>query len=151
MRFVPVIRKSETPSRGWPDTTQFFEDFLNDFPIPRLSNNARASIMPTVDILEKDGNLILRADVPGMKEKEIELKLEGNVLTMKGERKLEDEENRDNYHRIESFYGTFSRSFTLPESVDRDKINADYKNGVLTISIPQKPEVKAREIPVAVH
>jgi HSP20 family protein len=64
---------------------------------------------------------------------------------------LSDEEKRNNFHRIESYHGSFSRSFTLPETVDRDKIQADYKDGVLTITIPQKPEVKAREIPVSVH
>jgi HSP20 family protein len=104
--------------------------------------------VPPVDILEKDGNLILRAELPGMSEKDIELKLEGNVLTLKGERKLEKEEDRQNFHRMESFYGTFSRSFTLPDTVDPDKISADYKNGILTVTVPQKPEAKARSIQV---
>ena len=83
-----------------------------------------------------------------MNEKDIELKLEGNVLTLKGERKLEEKEDRQNYHRVESFYGTFTRSFTLPNSIQADKIAADYRNGVLTITIPQKPEAKARSIQV---
>jgi len=107
--------------------------------------------MPAVDVLEKDGNLILRAEVPGMNQKDIDLKLEGNVLTMKGEKKSSAEENDDNYRRIESCYGSFTRSFTLPETVEHDKIRADYKDGILTITIPQKPEVKPREIPVSVH
>ena len=107
--------------------------------------------MPSVDILEKDGNLILRAELPGMTEKQIELKLEGNTLIIKGERKMENEDEKSNYHRIESFYGSFTRSFRLPDTVDFDKINADYKNGVLTVTIPQKPEVRPREIPVSVQ
>jgi HSP20 family protein len=105
---------------------------------------------PPVDVLERDGNLILRAEIPGMEEKDIDLKLEGNLLTLRGERKFE-QENRDNYHRVESFYGTFMRSFTLPDTVDREKIKAEYKNGVLTVTVPQKPEVRPREIPVSTH
>ena len=72
-------------------------------------------------------------------------------MTLKGERKMENEENKNNYHRVESFYGSFSRSFRLPDTVDTEKINAEYKNGVLTVTIPQKPEVKPREIPVNVQ
>ncbi|MBZ5495326.1 MAG: Hsp20/alpha crystallin family protein [Acidobacteriia bacterium] len=148
MRLIPYVRRSETPSRIWPETTSFFEDFFND---PFLSSVTRPSErwLPAVDILEKEGNLILRAEVPGVNEKDIDLKLEGNVLILKGEKKLENEEERNNYHRMESFYGSFTRSFTLPDSVDRDHIKADYKNGILVITIPQKPEVRPREIPVS--
>ncbi len=95
--------------------------------------------------------MILKAELPGIEEKDIELTLEGNVLTLKGERKLDEKEERDNYRRIESYYGSFSRSFTLPETADRDSIKADYKNGVLTVTIPQKPEMKPREIPVSTN
>jgi len=105
--------------------------------------------MPAVDILEKDGTLLLRAELPGVNEKEIDLKLEGNLLTLRGEKKIEKSEDNDNYHRIESYQGSFSRSFKLPETVDRDKIKAECKNGVLTVTIPQKPEVKPRDIPVS--
>ena len=74
-----------------------------------------------------------------------------NTLTLKGERKMEKEDKKSNYHRVESFYGSFARSFRLPDSVDYDKVSAEYKNGVLTITLPKKPEVKPREIPVAVQ
>ena len=106
---------------------------------------------PSVDIMEKDGNLVLRAELPGLTEKEIELKIEGNILTLKGERKMESEDEKGTYHRVESCYGSFTRSFRLPETVDSEKINAEYKNGILKVTIPQKPEVKPREIPVSVH
>lgn len=149
MRLIPYIRRSESPSRIWPETSSLFDEFLNDLP---FFSGARGSDkwLPAVDILEKDGNLILHAEVPGMNEKDIELKLEGNVLTLKGEKKLQNEEDRGNYHRMESYYGSFTRSFTLPDTVDRDNIKADYKSGVLTVTIPQKPEVRPREIPVSV-
>jgi len=150
MRLVPYIR-SESPARDrepriFPEISRFFNDFFDDFPAVHFRENW----MPAVDILEKNGDMILRCEIPGISEKDIDLKLEGNVLTLKGEKKLDHEEDRNNYHRLESFYGTFSRSFTLPETVDTDKIKADYKNGVLTVTIPQKPEVRPREIPVSV-
>jgi len=112
---------------------------------------SRESWIPSVDVLERDGSLILRAELPGLTEKQIEVKLEGNTLTLKGERKMDNEDDKSNYHRVESFYGSFTRSFRLPETVELDKINAEYKNGVLTITLPRKPEIKPREIPVSVH
>jgi len=151
MRLFPVIRHSSVPSRVWPDTSQLFDEFFHDFPLTRWDDSRSESWFPVVDVLEKDGNLILRAEVPGMSQKDIDLKLEGNVLTMKGEKKSSEEEKKVNYRHVESCYGSFTRSFTLPETVDRDKISADYKDGILTITIPQKPEVKPREIPVSVH
>ncbi len=150
MRLIPYVRRTETPSRLWPESSSLFDEFFNDFPFTSaFQGRGSERWLPPVDIMEKDGNLILRAEVPGVDEKEIDLKLEGNVLTLKGEKKQKLEENRNNYHRMESFYGSFSRSFTLPDSVDRDQIKADYKNGILVITIPQKPEVRPREIPVS--
>jgi HSP20 family protein len=144
MRLVPYIRKSEAPA-----FSNLFEDFFNDFPFDSYSPEQKENWIPAVDILEKEGNLILRAELPGMNEKNIDLKLEGNTLTIKGERKIDKEDKKNNYHRVESFYGSFTRSFRLPETVDLDKISADYKNGVLTVTIPQRPEVRPREIPVS--
>ena len=146
MKLIPYFRKSEMPT-----VSRLFEDFFNDFPFDGTLMRSRESWIPSVDILEKDGNLILRAELPGLDEKQIDLKVEGNTLTLKGERKMENEDKKSNYHRVESYYGSFSRSFDLPDTVDLDKINAEYKNGVLTVTMPQKPEVKPREIPVSVH
>jgi len=146
MRLVPFIRNSEVPS-----TTRLFEEFFSDFPFSGSILEGRDHWTPSVDIIEKEGNLILRAELPGISEKQIELKLEGNTLTLKGERKMENKDKEGTYHRIESSYGSFTRSFRLPDTVDAEKINADYKNGVLTVTIPQKPEVKPREIPVSVQ
>ena len=141
MRLIPYIRRSETPARIWPETPSLFEEFFNDPFFSSVTRNGDRWL-PAVDILEKDGNLVMRAEVPGVNEKDIELKLEGNILTLKGEKKQEHEEECNNYHRMESFYGSFTRSFTLPDTVDRDHIKADYKNGILTVTIPQKPEVR---------
>ena len=145
MRLVPWTREWEAAANSWP--SRIFEDFFSDLPVRTTTGEGTPSWRPAVDILEKDGNLVLRAEVPGMNQKDIELKLKGNVLTLKGERKLL-KEDESNYHRLESFYGVFSRSFTLPETVDRNNIKADYKDGTLTITIPHKPEIKARAIPV---
>ena len=146
MKLVPFIRRTEVPT-----TTRLFEEFFNDFPFFESTLDGHDRWTPSVDIMEKEGNLILRAELPGLNEKEIELKLEGNILTLKGERKMENEDEKGTYHRIESYYGSFTRSFRLPETLDYEKINAEYKNGVLKVTIPQKPEVKPREIPVSVH
>jgi HSP20 family protein len=146
MRLVPYVRRSEAPT-----VSRLFEDFFSDFPFSSSALENRDGWSPSVDILEKDGNLVLRAELPGMSEKQIDLKLEGNTLTLKGERKMEKEDDKTNYHRVESFYGSFTRSFRLPDTVDAEKISADYKNGVLTITIPQRPEVRPREIPVSVQ
>jgi HSP20 family protein len=150
MRLVPY-RKSETPSRVFPEVSRLFEDFFNDMPFMASLSPRTEGWVPAVDILEKDGNLILRAELPGMNEKDIDVKLEGNILTLKGERRLDTEEKKHNYHRVESFYGSFTRSFTLPDTVDTEKIKADYKNGILSVCIPQRPEVRPREIPVSVN
>jgi len=147
MRYLPSIRKFNAPARLWPETS-LFNSLFEDFPFSVSFENGTA---PAVDILEKDGNLILRAELPGMSEKEINLKLDANVLTLSGERKLENEEKRDDYRRIERSYGSFSRSFTLPESADREKVKAEYKNGVLTITIPLKPEAQPRAVPITIQ
>lgn len=146
MFLVPYLRRSETPAVG-----RFFEDFFSDFPWTSSLPEFKESWMPSVDILEKNGNIILRAELPGMDEKQIDLKIEGDTLTLKGERKMDNEDKKSNYHRLESYYGSFVRSFRLPDTVDFEKINAEYKNGVLTITLPKKPEVKPREIPVSVQ
>lgn len=148
MRLIPYTRKSELPNRLWTETS-LFDELFNSSPWSLTTRQREETWLPAVDILEKDGNLIIRAELPGLNEKDIDLKLEGSILTLKGERKLENEDKQNNYHRIESFHGTFSRSFTLPETLNFEKTAADYKNGILTVTIPQKPEVRPREIPVS--
>ena len=146
MFLIPYVRRSETPA-----VSRWFEDFFNDLPFTTSPAEASEEWIPSVDILEKDGKVILRAEVPGLTEKQIEVKVEGDSLILKGERKMESEEKKENYHRIESTYGSFTRSFRIPETLDTDKISAEYKNGILTVTIPRKPEVKPREIAVSIN
>ncbi len=103
---------------------------------------------PSVDIFETENSLVLSAEVPGIDEKDIEIKIEDNTLTLKGERKFEKETKEENYHRIERAYGSFYRSFTLPHYIDQDNIKAEHENGVLKITMPKKPELKPRKVKI---
>jgi HSP20 family protein len=90
----------------------------------------------------------LTAEIPGISEKDVDIKIENNTLTIHGERKLEKETREENYHRIERSYGSFYRSFTLPNHIDQDKIQAEHENGVLKIIMPKKPELQPRKVRV---
>ncbi len=104
--------------------------------------------LPAVDIFESDNELVLTAEVPGIDEKDIEISLENNVLSIKGERKFDKETKEENYHRIERSYGTFYRSFTLPSHVDSEKINAVHENGILKIRMSKKHELKPKKVKI---
>ena len=103
---------------------------------------------PSVDIYETENSLILTAEIPGVDENNIEIKIEDNTLSLKGERLFEKETTEENYHRIERSYGSFYRSFTIPRSVDQEKIRAEHDNGVLRITMPKKPESKPKTVKV---
>jgi HSP20 family protein len=105
---------------------------------------------PAVDIYEKDGNIVLKAELPGIDPKAVDVRVENNVLTLRGERKLEHEVKKENVHRVERTYGTFTRSFTLPTIVDTEKIKAEFKEGVLTLVLPKREEAKPKQIQVQV-
>ena len=104
---------------------------------------------PSVDIFENENEIVLKAELPGMEAKNIEVKLENNVLTLKGERHFEKEAKEENYHRIEREYGSFSRAFSLPTAVKDDKVTAEYKDGILKVVLPKKEEVKPKPITIA--
>jgi HSP20 family protein len=103
---------------------------------------------PSVDIYESENELILTAEVPGIDEKDVEIKIEDNTLTLKGERKFEKETKEENFHRIERSYGSFYRAFTLPTYVDTDRISAEHENGVLKITMPKRQELKPRTVKI---
>jgi len=105
---------------------------------------------PSCDIYEDDESVTVRFELAGVDPKNVDIRFENGVLTVRGERKLEKEEKRENYHRIERSYGTFARSFTLPGTVDAEKIRAESKDGVLSVTLPKKPEAKPRSIQVKV-
>lgn len=105
---------------------------------------------PTVDIYETPDKIILKADLPGISLDDIELKIENNTLTIRGERRMDKETKQEDYHRIERAYGSFSRSFTLPNTVDVDKVKAEHKNGILEVILPKKEETKPKKIKIEV-
>src|ERR1041385_4326938 len=110
--------------------------------------SATTTWSPAVDIFETEGEIIVKAELPGVDRKDIALHLENNVLTVKGERKFEKETKEENYHRIERAYGAFSRAFSIPTTVEEDKIRADYKDGILKIALPKKEQVKPKQIQI---
>ena len=103
---------------------------------------------PSVDIFESENEIVLEAELPGMKREDFEVSIENNVITLKGERHFEKKEEGDNYHRVERSYGSFTRSFSLPRTVSAEATKADFKNGILRVSLPKKEEAKARKIEV---
>jgi HSP20 family protein len=106
---------------------------------------------PSVDVYETEDALTLKADLPDVKVEDIDVRVENQTLTLRGERKFEKDENLKGYHRIERSYGEFVRSFAVPSTVDTEKVQADYKNGVLTITLPKKEAAKPRQVKVAVQ
>ncbi len=105
--------------------------------------------IPPVDIEEDKENLVLTAELPGFKEEQIDIQVEGGVLTIRGERTFDDKQDGKNFHRVERSYGQFVRSFTLPNNVDRDNVKASFKDGLLSIELPKREEAKPRQIKVS--
>ena len=103
---------------------------------------------PAVDIFETESEIVVKAEVPGMDRKDITLNLENNVLTLRGERRFLKETKDENYHRIERSYGGFSRAFSIPVTVDDEKIRADYQDGVLKIVLPKKEQLRPKQIKI---
>jgi HSP20 family protein len=109
-----------------------------------------ASFVPAVDIYEDAKKVVLKLEVPGMEEKDLDIRVENNTLTVKGERKFEKEEKEENFHRIERRYGTFYRAFTLPSTVDTENVQASYTAGILKLELNKKPEAQPKQIKVNV-
>src|SRR5579871_1108956 len=142
----------------WDPVTELtsVQDRLNQFFNQTVGGVARglerslytANFMPPVDVYEDEHNIVLQVETPGMDEKDIDIRLDNNVLTISGERKLKNEEKKDNFHRIEREYGRFTRSFTLPGSVDPERITAEAENGILKITIAKSEKFKSRQIKI---
>ncbi len=145
---MPVIKYS--PFTGeledFPTGLRLFQDSISRL----FSEPASRPWSPAVDIYETENELVLKADLPDVDPKNVGIQLENGTLTLKGERKFEQEKNGKGFHRIERSYGAFVRAFSLPDTVDAENVKADYKNGVLTVSIPKKEVAKPRTINVQV-
>lgn len=138
-----TVRKGSRP--GWA-LDRVFDDF---FSMPSWIDSNK-TFMPAVDIVENDDNIRMVFQVPGMDKKDIKIKIEGDRINVFGKREHKVDEEKDSYIHREISYGEFTRSFTLPDSVNTDKIDAKYENGILTILLNKKEEVKPKEIEVKV-
>ena len=128
-------------------TFRLFQDTVNRLLAEPQSSRPWA---PAVDILETENELLLKADLPGVDMKNIDIQVENGTLTLKGQREFQNEAKQGGYHRIERSYGTFARTFTLPNTVDTEQVRADYKAGVLSIVLPKKELAKPRSIKVEI-
>lgn len=157
--WLPTLwRRSETPLRRAEESPFFalhremnrmFDDFFRDFDLSPLGNGRGESVFtPAVDVREDDKEVVVKAELPGMAEKDIEVSLAANGLTIQGEKKEEKEENGKGYMRREARYGSFRRIVPLPEGLNLEKVEASFKNGVLTVTLPRLEEAKAKKIAV---
>jgi HSP20 family protein len=142
MRFSPSPELEE-----FPVGLRLFQDSVSRL----FSEPSNRPWSPAVDIFETEHELVLKADVPEIEMKDIDVQVENGTLTMKGERKFEQEQKGRGYHRIERGYGSFVRAFTLPDSVDVDKVKAEYKSGVLTVTLSKKEVAKPKTIRVEIN
>lgn len=145
---MSLIRYTPLPEQeDFPAGLRLFQDTVSRL----LSEPSSRPWSPAVDIFETENELVLKADVPQMELKDIDLQLENGTLTLRGERRFEQEQNGRGYHRIERGYGSFVRAFTLPDTVDADKVKAEYKGGVLTVTLSKKEVAKPKTIRVEIN
>ena len=136
------------------EVNRLYNDFFGRVP-SRFEGDWNASEWsPIVDISETKDDIVIKAEVPGLKKEDIKISLQDNILSLKGEKKQEKEEKEEkdtNYYRMERCYGSFTRSFNLPTTVQADKIKASYKDGILNITLPKAEEVKPKSIPIEIN
>jgi HSP20 family protein len=134
------------------DMRSFQDRFNRAFGLTRSEREEEMNLgswIPPVDISEDKEKIVLTAELPGFKEDQLDVQLENGILTIRGERKMEEEKDGKNYHRVERSYGHFVRSFTLPNNVDRENVQARFENGLLHVEVPKREEAKPRQIKVA--
>ena len=147
---VRTINRWEQPFRGATTLQEQINRVFGDV-VGRTSEESNLTPWaPEVDIYETENELVVKADLPDVNPQDLDIRVENNNLTIRGERKFDNKVNEDNYLRIERSYGSFSRSFSLANSVNSEAIKADYQNGVLTLSIPKREEAKPKQIKVNV-
>jgi HSP20 family protein len=140
------------PSRETKDLGQYFEDVFGRPVLPEAWGKLgweEKIWAPSIDVIEEEDKFLVKAELPGVDEEDINVSISGNILTIDGEKEMESEGKRDGYHYSESTYGSFSRSITIPSSVDVSKIEADCDKGILEISLPKMPETKPKKITVS--
>jgi HSP20 family protein len=146
---MPIMKYNpfNTETEDFPSGLRVFQDSLSRL----LSEPTSRPWSPPVDIYETENELVLKADVPEIDPKNVAIQMENGTLTLKGERRFDEQRNGRGFHRIERGYGSFVRAFSLPDTVEPDKVKADYKNGVLTVVLPKKEVAKPRTINVEIN
>jgi HSP20 family protein len=139
------------PFREFERMTRDFGRFWDSFLGRGLKGRVEGEWLPSLDLAETDNELVVKAELPGMDPKDIDISLSDGMLTIKGEKKQEKEEKKSDYHFIERSYGSFTRSIQLPRQVEREKISASYKNGLLRITLPKSEEAKKKEVKIKVE
>ena len=129
------------------EMNRMFDSFFSGVDEPGLLNG---TWNPAVDVAEENDAYVVKMELPGVNKDDVKITLESNILTIQGEKKIENEVKHKNYHRTERSYGSFQRSFTLPVTVKNDRIDATYKDGILTVSLPKAEEAKPKQIEVEV-
>jgi HSP20 family protein len=144
---MPIVRYNpfQSESEEFPGL-RLFQDTVSRM----LSEPASRPWTPAVDVFETENDLVLKADIPEVNPENVDIQIENGTLTLKGERRFEQEKNGKGYHRIERSYGSFVRAFSLPETVDPENVKADYKGGVLTVTLPKKEVAKPKTVKIAV-
>src|SRR2546421_8047867 len=139
------------PFRGVTSLQEQVNRLFNDAFERQGEESSLTAWAPAVDIYESEHELVVEADLPDVNPKDLDIRVENNILTIRGERKFEKKVNEENYLRVERSYGSFARSFTLANTVNTDAIKAEYQNVVLTLSIPKREEAKPKQIEVSVN
>ena len=129
------------------ELASLFENFADGTGKAQLQ---AGTFVPPVDVYEDEHSLVLKLDIPGVSEEDLDVQLENNTLTVKGERKFEKEEKEDNFHRIERRYGTFQRTFRVPSAVDPEQVDAQFDKGVLKLTLAKKAEAKPKQIKIGI-
>lgn len=157
MNIIPWLKREQSPTISNPEVAvsrlrsemdRMFDRFFNDPWGDRDFLGGSFKIGPRLDMSESENDLTIKAELPGIDPKDVDVSVQGNELTIRGEKKQEKEEKRRDYQYVERQYGSFHRSVPLPTSVDADKVEASYKNGILTLTLAKKPDAKAKRIEV---
>ena len=141
VRFEPARELDSLQS----DMNRLFDGFFGS----RTSGNGVRRWLPAMDLVEAEGDLVLRADLPGVNEDDVEIEIRDGVLTISGERKTEHEDRREGFHRVERAFGSFSRSVTLPKGVDADAVTASFDRGILEVRVPKPEERKPKRVEIS--
>jgi HSP20 family protein len=141
-----MLTKRKSPATLWP-----FEGFFDDFWTGLPWRGSRETFVPNLDIFEDETGLTIRAELPGLSQREVQVEIEGDLLTIRGEKKEEEEKKEKEYHRIECRHGSFLRQIQLPDSVETEKASATHKDGILTIHFPKRAESKKRSLKIDIQ